>query len=83
MITAKSIISTNYMVDVPSEKLIKIMHKDDSCHVPLYIHLSQIKGIFSIEYDGHYGPHIFFSIEIENDDAETWKLIYDAIENYL
>jgi len=83
MITAKSILSISYALDIPVKKLIEIMDKDSSRYVPLYIVLENIKGVFSIEYNGHFGPHIFLSVEIENDDAETWKLIYDAIENYL
>ena len=83
MITAKSIISTNYMLDLPAEKLIRIMRKDSSCYTPLHIILGNIKGMFSVDYDGHFGPHIFFSIEIEDDNKETWDLIYKTIENYL
>lgn len=83
MITSKSIVSTNYMLDISAKKLIKIMDKDVSCYAPLYILLANIKGVFGAEYDGHFGPHIFFSVEIENDDAETWKSIYDTVENYL
>jgi hypothetical protein len=45
--------------------------------------LENIRGAYNIDYDGHFGPHIFLSIEVEEDTKETWGLIFDTIENYL
>jgi hypothetical protein len=83
MITAKEVVSTNYSLDIPVDKMLEIMRKDGNCTVPLYIWLSNIKGVYSVDYNGHFGPHIFLSVEIEHDDAEVWDLIFKTIENYL
>ena len=70
MITAKEVISTNYSLDIPTKKLIEIMRKDGNCDAPLYIRLGNIKGVYDIDYDGHFGPHIFLSVEIEHDELQ-------------
>ena len=83
MITSRAITSTSYVLDIPPQKLIGIMRKDSGCDTPLYTRLGNIRGVFDIDYDGHFGPHIYLSVEIENDGPETWHMIYGTIENYL
>jgi hypothetical protein len=81
MITSKAITAISYMISV--EDLSAIMDKDDEHSPPLYLLLSSIEGVFDIEYDGHFGPHIYLSIEHEHDNQDIWKTIHKTIESYL
>lgn len=83
MITARKAISTNYVLDIPAEKLSAIMFKDNEVPSPLYLLLTDIDGVFNVDYDGHFGPHICMTLDIESESEDVWKVIYEIIENYL
>lgn len=40
--------------------------------------LSKVDGVFDIEYDGHFGPHLFFSLETQHDTLAKWRQIGKA-----
>lgn len=42
-------------------------------HTSLVAYLSKLPGISGVEYDGHFGPHVFASIETEEEGWE-WRI---------
>jgi len=48
--------------------------------------LDKIKGLNNVDYNGHFGPYIWLTIETECDTSETWseieKFINEAYHYY-
>jgi len=83
MTTARRVMSTNYALDIPAEKLSAIMDKDCEAEDSLYMLLIKIDGVSDVDYNGHFGPHIYITLDIEYENEDVWKTIYKMIENYL
>lgn len=83
MITARKVMSANYMLDISAKELLVIMAKDRETKYPLYILLGSIDGISKVNYVGHFGPHIYLTLDTEHESKDVWKVIYEIIENYL
>lgn len=83
MTTARRVISTNYSIDVPVKELLTIMVKDGEVEHPLYMLLIEIDGISDVDYNGHFGPHIYITLDIGYDNEDVWKAVHETIENYL
>ena len=83
MAMIKRVMSTNYALDISVEKLLAIMDKDREAEDPLYMLLIGIDGVADVDYDGHFGPHIYVTLYIEYENEDMWKSIYETIENYL
>ena len=85
MITSKRVSATSYSLDVSVKDLLAIMDKDDKRSVTanLWEKLSRIDGVTDVDYGGHFGPHIYLTIEIEHDNKNVWGSIYKTIKSYL
>lgn len=83
MITARKPISTNYILDIIPKKLTDIMTKDRKTKYPLYILLESVDGVSKINYNGYLGSHIYLTLDTEYENKDTWKAVYEIIENYL
>ena len=55
----------------------------DESNKCLYLSLEKIDGVYSIEYNGHFGSYIYLTIEEEHDTEETHKKISDLIETQI
>ena len=83
MTTVRRVVSTNYILDITTEKLSSIMDKDCEADHPLYMLLAKIDGIHDVDYNGHFGPHIYVTLESEYEGGDVWRTVYETIENYL
>lgn len=83
MIISHRIASTNYVLEVSVQNLLDIMRKDMDTEKPLYRQLIDIDGVSDIDYDGHFGPHIYLTVSQEHYNTDTWSIIYKTIGNYL
>lgn len=41
--------------------------------------LDKIPGVHNVDYNGHFGPHVWLTIESHLDNDETWEIINNAI----
>lgn len=80
VITARS-----YTVAVTVDELLKIGENDreETYQDSLYDVLDKIIGVYGADYNGHFGKFIFFSIEADQENDETWAAIDEAIEQYV
>lgn len=69
---------TSYTIDVTIEELEKIEEAGR-----LYELLGAILGVSNVDYDGHFGPHIFLDVEKEDDNTDTWDKIFATIDNVI
>lgn len=82
----KLLVQSTYSIQVTVDDLLKITRKDnesDSGDDQLYLLLEEISGIKSVDYDGHFGPWIWVTVDKDKDNAETWKRIEGTIKEYL
>ena len=69
-------------IEVTKEELSKILDLDNEVDVPLYQELEKIEGVSEIDYDGHFGPYIFLTVDLEHLDGST-KKIKEVIKKFL
>lgn len=79
-----AVVQRTYCIDVTVDELIKIMRYDvevllGEVEEGLYAKLEDIEGVSKVEYDGHFGPHIWFTIDVEHDHSNTWLAIEAAV----
>jgi len=96
MVRLPELVSTtkNYTLSVSSDELIAIMRKDTDAVLsgqdripesyPLYKQIENLDSVTKVDYDGHYGPYIFFSVEeTRGTDLVTSKKVAELIDEYL
>lgn len=77
-------VSRNIRLNVPSEDLLAILKYESTCpNVPLCNKLNRIPGVSDTNYDGHFGPHIFFTLDRENDNRDTRNLVDSTITAFI
>lgn len=70
----KEVTQKSYCVTVGVKRLKEILDE------PLFFQtLNSIRGISRVEYDGHFGPHVFLTLDVEDDFPETWAEIEEII----
>ena len=76
-------VSRQYTIEVD---LMKIMDSDDyhenqdNEDAVLYNVLSKLPGVDNVDYNGHFGPYVWVTIDARNDNAETWEAIEKLIQ---
>lgn len=77
------LLSSSYAFEVSRPDLLKIMDNDGNRDDELYKILDRIKGVSKTDYDGHFGPYIYCTIEKEFDTVSTRRDIMKKIEEYI
>lgn len=74
----------SYAVDLTVKQFIKIENRDDSGLLKGHTLLAILSKtpIHSIEYNGHFGASIFYSVDTEDDTEELRKLVEKIIVDY-
>jgi hypothetical protein len=70
------IVSLTYKIDIPLDKFILLERADDE-HDDMtpYAQLKKVEGVWDIEYNGHFGNHIWITVAKENDRWEFIKTL--------
>ncbi|MCZ7861288.1 hypothetical protein O9X98_07680 [Agrobacterium salinitolerans] len=68
----------DFTFDVTNAELLALMSVEGlNCqledHTSLVTYLDKLPGISKIEYDGHFGPHVFASVDTDEDEWE-WRV---------
>lgn len=81
------VLSKAYQVEIPTDKFAArlIGQKDDegTDGKTLGEKLGALPGVFDVNYNGHFGPYVFFSVEIASDTPFTKKNIEMTIRHHL
>lgn len=83
---SKEVIATSYAVALRDGTVLDIDARGDisvELYQTLYTVIGKIKGVRDTDYDGHFGNYMYIEIDIKYDTEDTWKLIYDSINNYI
>ena len=66
------ITATSYSVEIPEDTFLRLLKSEGfstgtvQTHEQLDVKLMNA-GAYDIEYNGHYGPHVFFTLSAEDD----------------
>ena len=65
-----------YSIEVGIEGLLALLERDKNYSKPSVCEmLEKIDGVWKVEYDGHFGPYVYLSVDVEDDTEETWAQI--------
>jgi hypothetical protein len=75
------VVQTVYCIQLSKPEFKKIMlHDTINRDKPLWRMLhKEVGGISDIEYNGHFGPNVWVTIDKEYDDGKTWNQIDEII----
>lgn len=84
--------STTYCIEIPMERFEYLLDSETyvtDCKAlqpgesTLSEKLEELPGVFRVEYDGHFGPTVYFSISAEEDNDANRMKISETIEEHL
>lgn len=78
-------VSTSYSADAPLEDFLALLYYEQRhrAEKSLCEKLGEITGVFGVEYEGHFGSRVFFTIDAENDNEKTRAKIIAKIQEAL
>ena len=76
---------TEYAVAVGVEtfRVMTNSPKERDGNAELYDQLNKIPGVSNIEYNGHFGPAIYFRLDFDEDKPKRRRQILATIDTYL
>jgi hypothetical protein len=76
--------ASSYSVGVPKSKAIALfdLEVDDEGHSVGDL-LGKIKGVSEVNYDGHFGPFVYMTIEADEDTPQTHAAVCEVIQGCL
>lgn len=86
MTLEKEIVSTAYAIKVDLKKIEDkdFEHENEGDYDNTLNHiLYNMKGLYDIDYNAHFGSYVWLTIYKENDNDDTWKYIEKIITEYL
>ena len=78
-------LATDYALEVSPEHLLYVMEQDFKRGMGEYdlaARLGKVKGVSRVDYTGHFGPYIYYSVSHEHDNAETHLEVKDLVYNF-
>lgn len=75
---------TSYTVNLTVEEFLRLTDYEKQNDNPLlYDELIKVEGLDGCDYNGHFGPYIYFDLEREYDTPATWREIEEIINPYI
>ena len=69
----------SYRVEITVEEMVAILDRDARCFQSLFECLQSLDGVINVEYDGHFGPNVFYDVNDE-DDGPNHKRVMAVIK---
>jgi len=79
LISSPTLNSSDYVIkfDVDTAKLLFFDYGNEL----LYAELESIEEIECFDYDGHFGPYLFYTLAVKNIKTKTHSMIRDRIHS--
>ena len=71
----------DYAVEVDEKDFVECIINEDE--LLLYDRLNEIDGVTGVEYDGHFGPFIYFSVDLDKDVPAILEQVKKTIERHI
>ncbi len=72
---------TQYCVHLNDLDMAKVLESDDSDN-PCWDDIDKNTPALNVEYDGFFGPYIWYEFNIEDDKTESHKSVFDIIRKF-
>lgn len=83
----KEVTSTSYCVELSIEEMLTLLGSDqvawEEDEENLVEKLEEIDGVSEVEYNGHFGPAVYLTVDNGNDTSDTWVEIYSCIRHFI
>lgn len=82
-------LATDYGIEVTVEEMKAILHYDWGCSIERYEgptlcgRLNEIEGVSRVNYDGHFGPSVFLTLETNEDTPQKHEQIKTALQKHI
>lgn len=77
----KEITQHVYSIEMAEDVFLDMLNRDKNYSETPYVdRLMKIDGVSKVEYDGHFGPYVFLTVDVEDDTEETWSKIRWILE---
>jgi hypothetical protein len=80
---------TKYSIEIGVAATLRVLERDKSgelfhCFtVGLFAAIDNVMGVYDCNYDGHFGPYIYFTVEKDYDTPETHAKVHSLIREYV
>ena len=78
----KECVAREYTIEVDLKVIMDsdaYLENENKWESSLFHVLDKIPGVTKVDYNGHFGPYVWLTIESEHDNDETWETIKDAL----
>ena len=77
--------SSAYALPIPIDDFARLTSREwkDPCGPDLGTELDKLTGVYSTEYNEHFGSFIYFHVRAENDTPETHAAIESIVQRHL
>jgi hypothetical protein len=81
--------ATRYRIEIEVEEMQAILCYDEACGVEretgptLCYKLSELPGVYKVDYNGHFGPAVFLTIDEESDRPRIHGQIKAIIRKHI
>ena len=73
----------SYCVEIPLNAMMRLLESERTGILPLGVMLSEkmeeIEGVSDVDYNGHFGSNVFYTVDDEDDTPELHEGIFDLI----
>ena len=79
----KEITQVTYQIEMTVDEFTErglIGNLDDDRDAEVHNALCALPGIIEVEFDGHFGPNVFLTVEADQDDEYLWKKVWKILE---
>ena len=76
------LLAREYAFPVTVRQMKKILHRDTKEQLTLVERLDDSPGISRVNYDGHFGPYIYLTIDVAQDSRKYRHQLRDLILAY-
>ena len=79
------ITAVSYSIEIPRKTYTKLeeWELEQPVSACLFDILEKNTEAYDVDYNGHFGPHIFFSVEAESNTKEEWDKIKLFIQQHI
>jgi len=82
------VVAKSYRITMTTDQFADIMDRDEASfsvrHVPLYTRIEDLgSSISKVDYDGHFGPHIFVTILAGANEEKILRNVITLVEEYI
>jgi hypothetical protein len=73
----------SYSVEIPMDAMLRLLESERTGKLPLGVMLSEkmeeYEGVSDVDYNGHFGAAVFYTVDDEDDTPDLHQTLFDHI----